>query len=230
VDASGRTDQTFTLASGQTLGGIGAVTGNLTVSPGATIAPSGTNTTIGITTGANPFGAISASANVSLGGATVIKLGSGTNDVVQAGGNISYGGTLNLVNASGAPLAAGNSFHIFTAAGFSGSFAAGIVPTTPGPGLVWDTTQLGSGIISVATGASQPVLGGAAISSGNFIFSGSNGPANGNYVVLTTTNLATALTNWTPLVTNAFDSNGAFHYTNGVDTTVPHHFYTIKLQ
>ena len=231
VDVTGRTDQTLTLASGQTLGGIGAIAGNLTVSPGATIAPAGTNTTIGITAGANPTGAISASANVSLGGTTVIKLnGSGTNDVVQAGGNISYGGVLNLQNISGAPLAAGNSFHIFTAAGFSGSFTAGIVPATPGPGLAWDTTQLSSGTISVASGSSQPVLGGAMISGGNFIFSGSNGPAGSNYVVLTTTNIASPTANWTPVLTNVFDNNGAFHVTNAINPGAGRGFYLLRVQ
>jgi len=39
LDATGRSDQTLTLASGQTLGGIGSVNGSLVVSSGATISP-----------------------------------------------------------------------------------------------------------------------------------------------------------------------------------------------
>ena len=39
LDATGRSDSTLTLAPGQTLGGIGAVVGNLVESTGATIAP-----------------------------------------------------------------------------------------------------------------------------------------------------------------------------------------------
>jgi len=53
MDVSGRNNQTFTLASGQTLAGVGAVNGKLVLSSGATIAPAGTNTTIGVTAGAN---------------------------------------------------------------------------------------------------------------------------------------------------------------------------------
>jgi len=231
VDATGRTDLTLTLASGQTLGGIGAVAGNLTVSPGATIAPAGTNTTIGITAGANPTGAISASANVSLGGTTVLKLnGNGTNDMVQAGGSITYGGTLNLLNISGTPLAAGNSFHIFSAASYSGSFTGGIVPATPGPGLVWDKTQLSAGTINVITGTSQPVSSSSSVSGSNFIFSGTNGPAGSNYVVLVSTNIATPLTNWTPVLTNTFDINGAFHVTNAINPAAGRGFYLLKVQ
>jgi fibronectin-binding autotransporter adhesin len=232
LDASGRSDQTFTLAGGQTLGGIGAVTGNLVSSAGATIAPAGTNTTIGITVGANPTGAISASGNVTLGGTTVIKLdGSGSNDMVQAGGNITYGGTLSLQNISGAPFNVGDTFHIFSAVGYSGSFTGGITPATPGSGLAWDTTQLLSGgTISVVTGSSQPILSAPLISGTNFIFSGSNGPVGHNYVVLTSTKLAAPLANWVPVLTNAFGSDGSFHVTNGINPAAGRDFYLLQVQ
>lgn len=229
-DVSGRADQTLTLASGQTLGGIGAITGNLVASGGSIIAPGGTNTTIGITVGANPTGTISVSGNVTLGGTTTIKLdGSGSNDVVQAGGSITYGGTLNLVNISGAPYSAGDTFQIFSASSFSSSFTQGINPPNPGAGLAWDTTQLNAGNISVVTGTSQPVLGNVSVSGGNIIFSGSNGPAGSNYVVLTSTNLTTPLANWTPVLTNTFDSNGNFHVTNAINPAAPRGFYLLQV-
>src|SRR5205823_10839283 len=131
----------LTLASGQTLAGIGRINGSLTVAAGATLSPAGTNTTLGMTTGANASGTIAATNAISLDGTTVIKLkGSGTNDVVQSTrAGITYGGTLNLVNINGA-LAAGNSFQIFNATSYSGSFA-NITPATPGAGLAWDVTQ-----------------------------------------------------------------------------------------
>jgi len=47
----------------------------------------------------------------------------GQNDVIQAAANIHYGGTLNLVNISSSPLVAGNSFQVFSAASYTGSFA-----------------------------------------------------------------------------------------------------------
>ncbi len=231
IDASLRNDQTFTVASGQTLGGIGAVTGNLSASSGAIIAPAGTNTTIGITTGANPVGAISASGNVALGGTTVLKLdGSGSNDMVQAGGSITYAGTLSLVNISGAPLVAGDTFHLFSATTFSGTFTGGITPATPGPGLAWDTTQLNAGTINVITAQAQPIISHSQVSGTNFIFSGTNGAAGSNYVVLTTTNIATPLTNWTPVLTNSFDINGGFHVTNPINPAVSRSFYLLKDQ
>ena len=221
LDASGRTDGTLTLASGQTLSGVGAVNGNLVVSSGATIAPAGTNSQLGITS--ITTGTIDVTTNVTLNGTTTIKLnGSGNNDAVQAGGKITYGGTLNLVNISGSPLATGNSFQIFSAATYSGSFSS-ISPATPGAGLAWNTSQLGSGIISVGTGGL--VIGSTSISGGKFIFSGTGGVDNGTYYVLSTTNL---LSGWTPIATNSYDGSGNFSVTNPFSASSPQRFYIIK--
>ena len=228
MDVSGRNDQTFTLASGQTLAGVGAVNGKLVVSLGATIAPAGTNTTLGVTAGANVTGTISASSNIALNGTTVIKLnGSGVNDQIQSATSITYSGTLNLVNISGSALAAGNSFQILNAPSITGSFA-NITPATPGSGLAWDTSQLNTfGVINVVS-SGGPVIGSTTVSGGNLIFSGTGGVANGSYAVLTTTNLTMPLTNWTSLVTNSFDSAGAFSATNAITAGTPQQFYRIK--
>jgi len=223
VDVSGRSDQTLTLASGQTLAGIGTISGSLVVSPGATISPAGTNTTIGITTGSNPVGTLTALIDITLSGTTLIKLdGSGTNDVVEAQSDITYGGTLSLVNISGAPLVAGDSFTIFDALTCSGSFAT-ITPAAPGTGLAWDTSQLSSGIIGVMSVPSQLQFTSSSISAGNFVFGGSGGTSNGMYTVLTTTNLSSP---WVPIATNSFDANGNFSVTNSV--ALPQQFFTIE--
>ncbi len=230
VDVSGRPDQTFTLASGQTLGGIGQINGKLIVSAGAIISPAGTNTTIGITTGANATGTISATNAVVLNGTTTLKLnGSGVNDQVQAGTSVTYGGTLNLVNVSGTPLANGNSFQVFNAPSYLGSFAS-ITPATPGPGLAWDTSQLNTfGFINVVTGSSAPVISSTKVSGGNLIFSGTGGTPNGVYNVLTSTNIATPFASWTISSTNNFDGSGAFSVTNAIAPGTPQRFYLLKL-
>jgi hypothetical protein len=231
LDVSGRPDGTLTLANGQTLAGIGGINGKLTVSSGATLSPAGTNSTLTVT---NAVGQLLASGDIALQGTTVIKLnGSGTSDSVQSlAGSITCGGTLNLVNISGSPLAAGDSFQIlFANNGISGSFT--LSPATPGSGLAWDVSQLNNnGVINVVTSttASVPGISGAAISGGNFIFSGTNGTAGSKYVVLTATNITTAFVNWTPLTTNTFETGGAFHVTNAVDSTVRQRFYSIQLQ
>ena len=227
IDVSGRSDQTLTLASGQALQGVGQINGNLVVSAGAAISPGGTNTTVGITTGSNPVGMLVASEDIALNGATIIKLDGTSNDVVEAAADITYGGTLNLANISGAPLAAGESFQIFSAANYLGAFA-NITPATPGPGLAWNTSQLGSGVISVAVASSRPVITSAYTAGANLIFSGTGGSGNGTYYVLTSTNLAMPIADWTPIATNQADLNGNFNATNPISYGNLDQFYIIK--
>jgi len=213
LDVSERSDNTLTLASGQTLAGIGSVNGNLDVSSGATISPSGTNTTIDITAGASASGELEATGNVTLAGTTIIKLDGSSNDVVEAGGNLTYGGALTLENISGTALTAGSSFQIFSAASYSGSFAS-FTPANPGAGLAWDTTQLSSGIIGVMSAPpSQLQVTNSSISAGNLVFGGGGGTPDGMYVLLTTTNLSSP---WVPVATNSFDANGNFSVTNAI--------------
>jgi hypothetical protein len=163
-----------------------------------------------------------------LNGTTVIKLnGPGVSDQVQAGAGITYGGALNMVNISGTPLAAGNSFQIFNATGYAGSFTS-ITPATPGAGLVWDTSQLNIGVVNVVAATSQPVISSTLLLGGNLIFSGTNGVANGSYSVWTTTNLATPFTSWMTLLTNNFDATGSFSVTNPISSDSPQQFYRIQ--
>jgi fibronectin-binding autotransporter adhesin len=227
IDVSGRTDNTLALTSGQTLGGIGTISGTLVVPAGATISPAGTNITLGMVEGSSPTGTINANNNVTLNGTTILKLnGSGVNDQIASGASIAYSGTLNLVNISGLPYAVGNSFQIFNAVNITGSFA-NITPTTPGAGLAWDTSQLNSlGFLNVVAGPSQPVISSTKVSSGNLIFSGTGGTTNGSYLVLTTTNLAKA---FIVLTTNNFDATGAFSVTNAINPGTPQSFYRIEI-
>ncbi len=231
LDAGGRSDKMLTLTSGQTLAGIGRINGSLNVAADAMLSPAGTNTALGITTGSNATGVISATNSIVLNGTTLIKLnGSGVNDVVQSiGAGISFGGTLNLVNISGASLAAGDSFQIFNANSYTGSFT-NITPAIPAPGLMWDTTQLSSGKLKVIAMPSQPVVNNINVLGNSLIFSGTNGPANGSYVVLTSTNAAAPLIYWTALLTNNFDAGGSFSVTNPIAPGTLQLFYRLEVR
>jgi len=65
---------------------------------------------------------------------------------------------------------------------------------------------------------------------GGFILSGSGGGSNGIYYVLTSSNLLLPLTNWTPIATNQFDSEGDFIFTNTAQTNAPQEFYLLQMQ
>jgi hypothetical protein len=63
----------------------------------------------------------------------------------------------------------------------------------------------------------------------NLIFSGTNGPPGLQYVLLAGTNIALPTSNWTRLVTNQFDANGNFAFTNAVNLSTPQQFYRLQL-
>ena len=216
-----RTDGTLTLANGQTLQGSGTVQGNLAASAGSTVAPGSGATT----------GTLNVSGIATLSGNTVMKLNGASNDGLSAGGPLTYGGTLTLTNIS-APLAAGNSFTLFGATGYSGTFAA-IVPATPGAGLAWNTNNLTvNGSISVVSaGGPVPHITRIALTGTTLTLQGTNGSPNGQYVLLQSTNLALALNLWSPALTNSFDSSGNFNLsTNIVSPNNPREFYRLKTQ
>jgi autotransporter-associated beta strand protein len=214
VDANG--NPALILQNGQTLSGFGVVTGLVTMVNGSTLSP-GSLSAVGTLT-------ITGNNNDSntLNGITMMKLNpSGlTNDqlAIQQG-SLVYAGTLVVSILSGTP-AAGNTFTLFNAAGgIRSSFNGGIsLPGLPAD-LAWNTNNLSvNGTISIIATAAPPSprIVTASKSGGNLIFSGTNGSPNGTYYVLTSTNLALALTNWTVLSTNTFGASGAFSVTNSI--------------
>jgi hypothetical protein len=62
------------------------------------------------------------------------------------------------------------------------------------------------------------VISKTVLSNGSLVLSGTNGPAGVQYRILATTNVATALTNWVPVWTNVFGTDGSYSYTNTTPT------------
>jgi fibronectin-binding autotransporter adhesin len=148
LDVTGRNDQTLTVLGGNSLTGSGTLNGNLTNLPASTLAP-GTATVIGTLT---------VNQNATLNGTNIMKLvePSLTSDVLSVGGTLSFGGTLQVTTLSGT-LKSGDSFQLFNAGGYNGSFAS-ISPATPGPNFTWDTNTLATtGALNVVfTGNTNP--------------------------------------------------------------------------
>jgi PKD repeat protein len=74
----------------------------------------------------------------------------------------------------------------------------------------------------------RPFIGNPVLSGGNFIFSGTNGVAGAQYRILSSTNVSLALTNWTPVATNAFAANGSYNYTNSSTTNMANFFRLVS--
>lgn len=68
------------------------------------------------------------------------------------------------------------------------------------------------------------------LSGANLIGSGTNGPRNGNYYLLTSPDPASPFTNWARVATNPFDANGGFSFTNPIASNAPALFYLLQLQ
>lgn len=66
-------------------------------------------------------------------------------------------------------------------------------------------------IISTNT---MPVFTSIKLSGTNLVFTGTNGARNGNFYLLTSTNLTLPTTNWFRAVTNPFDASGNFNFTS----------------
>jgi len=187
----------LTLPGGQTLQGGGAVTGDVTVNSGANLNPGSTSAT----------GTLMVSGNVTLGGATTMKLNrtsGATNDVLSAGGALAYGGTLN-VSVLGGTLQNGDTFQLFSAAGgISGNFAATNLPVIPG--IVWVTTNLANGILSVLSTVSMNPTNISAKVSGNTLTL--SWPEDHRGWTLETNSVGlTATSSWFPVAGSAANTN-----------------------
>ena len=77
---------------------------------------------------------------------------------------------------------------------------------------------------------SVPYINAVTLSGTNLIISGTNGPINGTYSVLASTNVFSPLTMWGPLSTNPFDAKGNFIFTNPVNPGNPTLFYLLQLR
>ncbi|MGD1084165.1 MAG: MBG domain-containing protein [Verrucomicrobiota bacterium] len=84
------------------------------------------------------------------------------------------------------------------------------------------TNALGQVVLSMEFGA-------ASVGVSGLVLGGSGGIANGYYYVLTSTNLALSLDQWTPVATNQFDAFGNFNFTNMEDPGTPRQYILIQL-
>jgi autotransporter-associated beta strand protein len=206
----------FTLGAAQTLSGSGSVNG--VVTNNGTLAPGASGTTGTLTFSNSPV----------LNGVTLIKInrnnGAPLNDqIILPASAITYRSTLTVSNISAA-LTAGDSFKIFSAAGYHGAFATLNLPTL-GTGLVWNTNPLSNGVLSVVTTVGPQFASLTQTAGGNFRFNGS-GAAGVTYELDAATNLMPPVL-WM-FVTNAVaDQNGLFQLWDLSATNFPQKFYRL---
>jgi len=221
-------------------GGLGTGTGNVLVQSNGTLAGTGmlgnsvTVATGGMLASGSPIGVLSINNNLTLaaGSKTVMQIQHSplTNDSVNLGGNLTAGGTLVVTNSGGTAFTAGDSFNLFNVGGnYLGAFSSLSLPAL-NPGLFWSTTQLNiNGTIGVVS-TNPPAIGSVSVVGGSLALQGTGGTPNWYYTVLSSTNLALPLAQWTVTDTNFFDVSGNFNWTNSASPNAPQQFYLIKVQ
>lgn len=205
------------------LTGSATIKGNVSVSNGGNIAPGTSNiTTIAMNSGLtlNPGSTTSMKVNAS----------SGACDTFTGLTNITYGGTLQLTDVALTPFHNGNSFKLFLAANYSGAFSA-IVPATPGTGLRWDTNELNvNGTLRVfSTPTRPPSFSSITTANGNLFLSAMGGTPYDPCYLLSSTNPATPLADWSYVTTNYFDSTGGTSFTNAISPDQPQQFFQLQV-
>jgi hypothetical protein len=122
---------------------------------------------------------------------------------VAVTGDLTLAGTLNLGATSG--------------------FGPGTYPLfTYGGALSVATLTIGTAPVGYTYSVDTSVAG--------QVNSGSGGPTNGTYYLLSSTNLTSPLTGWTRLSTNQFDANGNFNITNSLNKNFRQDFFRLQIQ
>jgi hypothetical protein len=134
------------------------------------------------------------------------------------------GGRLHVTLANGFVPAAGDKFMIVSAGTRIGTFSTFTYPSNQ---IAFKLNYLPNGVEVEAVGF-EPRIDGVEISGTNIVITGTGGSPNGTYSVLTSTNVALWLTNWTPVLTNLFNSVGNFSFTNPVSSQEPQRFYLLQ--
>ncbi len=210
-----------TTVTNGTLGGTGVIPGNL-IMLGGTNSPGGT------------VGTLTVNGNATLGGTTVMEIDraqSPNSDRLVVGGNLSFDGILTVLLPTGAVAPqAGDVYQLFNKGG-SGAFTAASLPDLSGlpGGLSWNTDDLlTSGTLSVIGSSLPPMIQPPEIVGGDLILTGDSGPANGTYSILTSTNVAAPLGDWTTNTVGTFDGSGVFSNAIPLTPGEPKRFFLIK--
>ncbi|HWD92603.1 MAG TPA: autotransporter-associated beta strand repeat-containing protein [Verrucomicrobiae bacterium] len=204
-----------TSVSAGALGGTGTIAGPVTVASGARLSP-----------GASSLGTLTINNTLTLsGGSSALfrinnNTGGTNNDQVAGLTGVTYGGTLVVTNSGTSPLVAGSTFKLFNSAAAGGGNFSSVTILPSGSG----TFNPATGILTV-TSTGSLALGRPVINNGNLELTGTGTPGTA-YTLLTTTNLALPLAQWTTNATGTFSSGGTS--TNDIPVDSTNRFFLLR--
>jgi len=234
LDLLNKSNVTWAVLSGQTLQGAGTIRGKLiNLLAGSTLAP-GAPGAIGTLTVTNnnatntPIITLSGTLNMDINRASALN----SDRIVNSNGTNNFGGVLN-VNNLGAPLQAGDTFTLFTGLAYNGAFTATNLPALTG-NLTWNNTLAINGKISVVGPSTAPtvppyITSFSLLNGTNVVLGGTNGQSGATYYLLSSTNIASPLTQWKTIGTNVGGGNAfSFTGTNAVTPAAGHQYYMLS--
>jgi hypothetical protein len=212
-------------------GGIGIpgqtiVYGNINLAAGVLdIDIGGTNRANAFTNAGNFYDSMDVTTNATLGGSLTVRLVNGFAPSATDQFDII------TLNASGGGTVSGTFNNLVTGGPGLGRVA---VANQPGASFRVNLNSFGTAVYLndyQAGGSSQPTITSVAVQGGNLVLQGTNstGTAGGAYSILSSTNVAAPLATWTSVVTDVFQSGGAFSNAIPINPAQPRAFYSLQL-
>ncbi len=204
--------------SGATLGGTGTIAAASTILASGVLAP-----------GDNTIGTLTITNTLKLSGSCLMEVSKSglalTNDLIKGVTTLTCGGLLVVTNLGVTPLAAGDSFNLFKAQIYAGTFASYTLPTLMS-GLAWDTSKLAVNGSLTVYAPPLPGFTGLGMASGGFNLNGT-GVVGQAYVLLSASNLMPPIA-WVKLLTNTANSSGIFNFADPQATNASQQFYRVQ--
>jgi autotransporter-associated beta strand protein len=228
-------DTPITVNGTGTFGGNGIVAGSITIGSGGTLIPGdsfvflgsgGTTTQPATRIGQLTF--MGTDLTFAPGGRAIfeVDLANGTNDQVFGINTLTYGGSLVISNLGAQAFTNGTVLKLFDAVTYVPG-PVSIQPTSPGPGLSWDTSYLLlDGTLRVTPTVPPTLTNPARRSDGNITFE-INGTLGQGYTVLGATNIALPLANWTILQSGTVTTT-PYVFSDLNATNYPRRFYGVS--
>ena len=216
LDVAGRTDQTLTLPSGQTLSGGGSLNGSLVAQAGSIVSPG------------SPVGTLRVTNDITLAGTLLLELdrtnAQTCDQLVSVLGTITYGGMLSVTN-TGPALKAGDLFHLFPGAVTAFTSIQLATNDATGSSYTWSDKVALDGSIEVLTAVypvnTTPTNCTVTVSGNQLVLSWPPDHTGWHLQVQTNTLPAGLGTNWVTIP----DTDLGNSYTNTIDTTQGSVFY-----
>jgi len=202
--------------AGAILGGTGSIAGATTLDDGAILAP-----------GASA-GTLTCNGDLTLSDLSYLRYELGTtSDRVIVDGDLVATGLLEVTNTAGYGPGV---YPLFTWNTNKNLTLGQLVLTAAPAGYNYSISTNTPGEVNlIVAPTTPPSIGSTVLSSGSLIVAGSGGIPEGDYYVLSSTNLVLPVVSWDVLQTNQFDSSGNFVFTNMVDALTLKRFFRLQV-